>query len=640
MAYRTVDTASADLLETHSLSSADTLIAESWHVSNSPTSTTTKSSVRSPCLSKIYTRLRNYWTDSWLTEIFSLVLSNALLAYMLNGLFFMEGMPIPSSGDELSTNTWVVILSTSCRALMLVPVLTGLAQLRWVFARRGSSLLEFQLLEQPSRGLFGALSALFASRNLAATLGPAIVLVSQAFEAFMQQALEIATPTAVPVIYNMDLTQSDVLISSNYLSYSVRPLDPTYGTLSTAIASLDPLTEASFYYHADSSCIDQFGVNPPASAILAPDLMSGPPTSSYATWDFCVQCSSATAALNKKPLGNNGSGDWDYYWSLPSGTTLGGSDTFFIINASSPKTDLDGSIQDLTVIKLDAVGYVLDTGPPGDAEFVPAFLPIAVAQECIVTMCTSTYDIHYNGTAFVERRRAQDQNAGLKFENGPSLSYTELKVAGEQVTASMTITNTSVEVLTYLFSNYLNGSLISFENLTTPFQEKRAEPAWKMLYSALHLNRTSLKNQTIVSEPYMICNDFETSLNILLRTVMNEIRQLYGTLVPLVKTDGNVYDLTLPFYRIRWAWVAFPLVLEAISTAYFLAIVVATERAKLPLWKNASLAVMYHGIDPTHHEVGMAAEKISEMDAVAKRTKVRLAYTKLGYRLVGIEEDV
>ena len=126
----------------------------------------------------------------------------------------------------------------------------------------------------------------------------------------------------------------------------------------------------------------------------------------------------------------------------------------------------------------------------------------------------------------------------------------------------------------------------------------------------------------------------------LLRTVMNEFRQLYGTLIPLGKGNGAVYDLTQPFYRIRWAWVAFPVALEVISTIYFLGIVVATKRARLPLWKNSSLAVMYHGIDPTQYQAGMAAEKISEMDAVAKRTKVRLVYTKLGYRLVGMEEEI
>ncbi len=294
------------------------------------------------------------------------------------------------------------------------------------------------------------------------------------------------------------------------------------------------------------------------------------------------------------------------------------------------------------ITHFEAIGYVLDTGSPADTGAVPGFMPVPVAQECSVALCASVYDVQYDGTAFVEKRREQVQGVWVEYGGVYRFAPISDDSTINQQADSLAITNTSIAMLTYLFNSYLSGFLLNDEEHAMPFENLIGEPAWKLLYSAFHLDQTSdfARNMSDDSATIIACDDFETTLTILLRTVMSEIRGLYGTLIPLDKADADVEDLNSPFYRIRWAWVVFPIALDAISTIYFIAIVVATKRAKLPLWKNSSLAVMYHGIDPTQYKTGMAAEKISEMDAVAKTTRVRLAYTKLGYRLVGMEEEV
>ena len=274
------------------------------------------------------------------------------------------------------------------------------------------------------------------------------------------------------------------------------------------------------------------------------------------------------------------------------------------------------------------MGYVFCAGA------VPCLIDAVAAQRCKIKLCAPVYELQYEGGSVNEIQIAQlgDFTAG---RNG-SL---QLRYDNDL--------DTSVSALEQHFTDLLTGSLSEEEAEAPPnlSEMKKGEPSWKLLYSALRLNQTS-KFETdygpIWEGPWETCNnDFETNLNIVLRAAMAEIRNSYGTLLSLDHADSNKrWVLTRPFYRARWGWVVFSVVLKLISIIFFSKVIRVQVEADVPLWKNSSLAVMFHGIEPTQYEEGMAAEKISKMDAVAKTTKVRLAYTKLGYRLVGMEEEV
>ena len=503
-------------------------------------------------------------------------------------------------------------------------------------------------MEQPSRGPFGALTALLNAKGFVASLGPLLVLVSLAFETSMQQALAVALPTtAVPVITALDLTHDDVLPSGRASTYTTQSMNSTHSGLIAALAGLDPTSRSSVSYNTTSSCINSHAVSPPSGSISVSNTSAHQSSSPYFTISLCAECSNVTSEVYKNITYDaaNVSIEW---WTLPSGTYIDGTTTYFTVGTPLGWGDYGAIVND-TIVGLEAMGSVFCAGavPCGEIDAV-------AAHRCTIKLCAPVYELQYDGNSVNEIQIAQlgdftsEMNGSLqlRYDNDLDMRIQTDLLNTPSVTQGL-VTNTSLSVLKQLFTNLLTGSLLETEaegpdNL---FETMKGEPSWKLLYSALRLNESSMveiDDWLVGDGVWETCNnDFETNLNIVLRAAMAEIRNSYGTLLSLDHADPNKrWDLTRPFYRVRWGWVVFPVILEAISIAFWMRVVRVQVENDVPLWKNSSLAVMFHGIEPTQYEEGMAAEKISEMDAVAKTIKVRLAYTKLGYRLVGMEEEV
>ena len=95
------------------------------------------------------------------------------------------------------------------------------------------------------------------------------------------------------------------------------------------------------------------------------------------------------------------------------------------------------------------------------------------------------------------------------------------------------------------------------------------------------------------------------------------------------------------YYGIQWAWLAFPLALQAVTTGLLLAVIILTHRQRLEVWKSSTLATLYHGVDREARPKKelLSATLVSEMETTAKSKYFKLTSTLSGTRLVGTDDD-
>ena len=98
---------------------------------------------------------------------------------------------------------------------------------------------------------------------------------------------------------------------------------------------------------------------------------------------------------------------------------------------------------------------------------------------------------------------------------------------------------------------------------------------------------------------------------------------------------GTVYE-TQAVVQINWAWLTLPALLM-VGTAGFLGLVMReSSQVRMPAWKSSATAVLFHGLDAEVLERvnGSSAEKLSEMEEVAKKTEVKLVDTEKGWKVL------
>lgn len=138
----------------------------------------------------------------WTWEIISLFLAIGLIVAIVAILSHFEGRPLPDWPFGINLSTLVALLSTILRTLMLVAVAEALGQLKWTWfshpAPLSSSvatprpLHDFHVFDRASRGILGSMSLLktVKHRNVLATVGCLVTILSLAIGPFTQQALK------------------------------------------------------------------------------------------------------------------------------------------------------------------------------------------------------------------------------------------------------------------------------------------------------------------------------------------------------------------------------------------------------------------------------------------------------------------
>ncbi|ETN37112.1 uncharacterized protein HMPREF1541_08102 [Cyphellophora europaea CBS 101466] len=152
--------------------------------------------------------------DAWTWEIATGALCIALLATIAGILFGYDGKPTPSLPESVTINAIISVLSTLAKGCLLVVVAAALRQERWLhFSRNPAALSITDEYEEASRGPWGSmLLGVKARGSLRALLLAAVTVLAFGFEAFLQQLI-ILEPNNVPV---HDLRQASIRTPTAY----------------------------------------------------------------------------------------------------------------------------------------------------------------------------------------------------------------------------------------------------------------------------------------------------------------------------------------------------------------------------------------------------------------------------------------
>lgn len=116
--------------------------------------------------------MRSSPKDTWLLEILSLLASLIFFSVLVVLLLLFDGKPV-FQWHRVSLNALVAIVSTATKACLAFAVAEAMAQWKWIwFAQRSRPLVDFNRIDQASRGTVGSLQLIWHTKAMLVLPGP------------------------------------------------------------------------------------------------------------------------------------------------------------------------------------------------------------------------------------------------------------------------------------------------------------------------------------------------------------------------------------------------------------------------------------------------------------------------------------
>lgn len=185
---------------------------------------------------------------SWAWEIGGSNLSVICIALLMGFLAYVNGMAYGSWQNTVSPNAVVSVITAFAKAAMLFPVSSCLGLLKWGQKghQRPVRLYHFHVLDQASRGPYGALEVFWTIGSASAILGSLLTVLSVAIDPFTQQILSFPTRE----VHELNLTASAQKAQVYALAWAdndleLYELEPTMQTaILTGLARINTPLEA------------------------------------------------------------------------------------------------------------------------------------------------------------------------------------------------------------------------------------------------------------------------------------------------------------------------------------------------------------------------------------------------------------
>jgi hypothetical protein len=103
-------------------------------------------------------------------------------------------------------------------------------------------------------------------------------------------------------------------------------------------------------------------------------------------------------------------------------------------------------------------------------------------------------------------------------------------------------------------------------------------------------------------------------------------------------SKGTAY-LDVPYVNVRWAWIALPASLVALSFVFLIVTIIQNQRAGAMLWKANSLASFYNPLTKDGRDELQVGHTSEEAERIAQGMKVRWMSTNAGVRLAQTHEN-
>ncbi|KAF2012500.1 hypothetical protein BU24DRAFT_484153 [Aaosphaeria arxii CBS 175.79] len=566
-----------------------------------------------------YDRLQQLSNKIWLIEYFSWALSLFTFLWITLVLSMRQDKPLPSWPLSITINALISVLSAVMKSSLLLPVGEAIGQLKWNWFRSGERpLVDFEAYDGATRGPWGSVLLLWTSRA----------------------RYMLSTTSSAP--------SNLMFITGVEDKYTMRQVS-------------DPVRAAVFsglYFSGNPS--DDIALN-----VLRPHVACPTGNCSFPLFDslaVCNQCANVTDLLEVvETYVENSAGNSEKMWNttLPGGFNTGpmrmGSTTEYISSGLVPSlARLDPQFPLLNFVQL-SFGRLNQTGPKG-----------AVAMECALHWCMNRYKSEVVNGILKEEvvassstgSRDPSVNGWFHTLDGPlganssfiaeddfdketnrSLKTDAVNRNYHRDNSGDTVADNQSIVGAYPFGRNEN---VGYVHLTA--SEMLAEWAGALLSGYRTWNGGSEKPETFeatdVARRLYQTGNATLSLDMLALSLSAAVREAVFTTSGAIPNDGRVtvegwgWSSTV-LVRVQWGWIALPALLEAASLAFLLFVAWDTKVAGASIWKNSSLAVLFHGMlddDGAEERDLVVMEKMAEEDYGGK-----VALRDAGYGPVRLE---
>ncbi|KAI0018570.1 hypothetical protein F4780DRAFT_513560 [Xylariomycetidae sp. FL0641] len=539
----------------------------------------------------------------WIREILSLIASLLLIGVQIGLLVYMDGKPYYETWRPfLSLNTALAILTTAYKTAQLHAVGAAIGQVKWIdFRDRQQRLSNFEIYDESSRGPLGAISFLFSVRWGVATLGALVTLLALANDPFTQQVVHLEQR-------NVTFPDNAALFGHSY-EYDTHPEQ----------------TGLSWYTYPEISTKDP-GIQ---GAIMkgifniqtAPEFVCSGACSwngTYRSLGFSSTCANVTqAAMATKTCNQTSFSEQLCNYTTPGGVHLG---TDYVLTDSS--TVLRVAVNDSFFPALGDPDMLVNGTLQGAGPFAPDFLRVGVFRsssgpdsgfndkeivgqditECAVSLALHTYGgVRANGSALTVADHQIHPLGG-----GYMAGFTG--AAGLNATLEFNATADGAPI-----DPPLRVGLYDMSSVVLFFESEA--------FTSHIISGAGSSSQTGIGDAF-IKADLPRTFDALAESMTDYVRSLASG-PNTRKATGSRVELTV-FVRVRWVWMALPLVEELAALFFVLWVVVSNSRHAIPAWKSSALAALTHRYDPASGSLVPEGHSPKEVAKMAKKVDVQL----------------
>jgi hypothetical protein len=533
------------------------------------------------------------WTGSWVWEIASATSSVICIALLMGFLAYINGASYEDWQYHISPNAVVSVIATAAKAAMIIPVSSCLGQIKWNQYRSHTHtpLYHMQVLDQASRGPWGACEVLWTVTPGLATAGAILMILSVAIDPFSQQIL--AFPSR-----NVAAGKNETALIQKTHEYS--PPWALNGSDTVNINNI--LVTQTLSYNLDAPLLVAIlsGLslqNKPLDPVCTTGRCRYP---DFVSLGICSDCFDVTQQTTQK-CSASGSGSWfGHEWSLVPDMCNYTSPNNFTF-AATPKH-----------FGIDDDGYTAVQNPWTSRTRADGARIWGIQNPIL-----SFFGAKYPGASL------WTLDNYTRPETKPAMTECTVYFCEKEYTPNTFIPGHSIQP---------SRTQQLLRDLTPPKETKplSSDAAYvfnELTFAALVKALENLLNTTIAADEHPSDLDISTILytqdNISesITAMADSMTDVMRRGKKAVMVEGQALR-TETFIHVRWMWIIFTATIVTLSIVLLAATVIVSRGPGVVLWKSSVLPLLISHVQPRPEHDMHPIRNVDELGRIAKKTKV------------------
>ncbi|KAI0861110.1 hypothetical protein F4860DRAFT_524493 [Xylaria cubensis] len=597
----------------------------------------------------------------WTWEYVSLALSASAVAALVVLLVSIDHLPLSHWKISLSPNAVVSILAAISRAALGFAISSCLGQAKWNwFMKRPDSLMVFERFDDASRGPWGSFWLIVWVRACHwVAIGAVATITLLGFEPLFQAILSFDGNIEPADDYlNAHIGRSEVLNVGFYFGDSTAP------KVHVLLPQNETIPLEPYRYQPDLGMVSATYNGFYNSSTMESQTASFTCSTANCTWTpfttlaMCSACEDITSSLKRYKIAGINLGtikgperytNWTVH-ALPEVNITNMSDVdLFDVRIEEDALPAVMTATRLTnhqrTISFQNLSSMITTIQILKADDVKAGKPLkwddiaVTATECALYFCAKAH------RSSIKQGKLDEETIGTWSERDPNSysplggsdrynftafdewnNYSLYTGSGDvpRIPLRLFIPTEAIDQF-HLPSSVRDSFSLSYESVgsTVRFMNDDFFPGKILVYTKFQTNDI----QPLVVEALYKSTNLSTTFDRVARSLSNWMRDISS-----VKQNGKTQEWLVRI-RVKWPYIAAPLVEFIIGLAFCLFIIFETRRLGLDPWKTDTIATLTHSVDAETRAQLRHAHRHGHLDKTAKTITVKLQDSGTGLEL-------